>query len=172
MNLQTLFKYQEEIEQKISESSSMNEDQLGASNINDLRFLALHIKLAELANLTKCYKYCDVRPNIPKDKLTLRFVDVFQYLLSIGNKANYNIITFDALNPTNERNIIKLFSTLIDQIAIVKKLTLSDNFMDGVREYTNLFSMIMDLAHALKLDFKDVEHYLNSSRLSFSLVSA
>lgn len=167
MNLQKLFSYQQEIEQKISESSSMNEDQLGANNINDLRFLALHIKLSELANLTKCYKYCDVRPNIPKDKLTLRYVDVFQYLLSIGNKANYNIITYDALIFSKNRNIIKLFSSLIDQITLVKKLTQSDNYMDGVREYTLMFSKIMDLGYALKLDFKDVEYYLNTSRLSF-----
>lgn len=170
MNLQKLFNYQMEIESNISNISTMPEDQLGANNINDLRFLALHIKLAELANLTKCYKYCDVKPNIPKDKLTLRFVDAFQYLLSIGNKSNYNIITFDALNFSSERNIIKLFSLLIDQVSIVKKLTVNENYMDGVREYTKLFSMIIDLSYALKIDFGEVETYLNSSRLSFSLV--
>lgn len=169
MNLQKLFNYQKEIEDNLSNLSSMSEDQLGEGNILDLRFLALHIKVSELANLTKCYKYCEVR-SLPKDKLTLRFVDAFQYLLSIGNKFNYNVITYGALSLNPQGNIIKQFSGLIEQISIVKRLTANGNYMDGVNEYTKLFSMLMNLGYTLKLSFQEVEHYLNSSRLSFAAV--
>ena len=167
MDLQKLFKLQLDIENNISNIATIPEDDMGAHNVEELRFLALHIKLSELANLTKCYKYCTIRPNIPKDKLTLRYVDIFQYLLSIGNRSGYNVITYDALQIGQEKDVIRLFSGIIDQISTVKKLTLSDDFIYGIEEYTKLFAMMINLGNTLNINFKDVEDYLNNSRLSF-----
>lgn len=167
MDLQKLFFIQSEIENNISNTSSMDEDHMGLSNIDELRFLALHIKLAELANVTKCYKYCHVKPNIPKDKLNLRFTDAFQYLLSIGNRSGYNVITYDALPLRMEMDIIKLFSLVIDQVSALKKTTVNNDFIEGVHQYTELFSTVVALGKVLRIDFDQVQEYLEHSRLSF-----
>lgn len=167
MDLQKLFALQTEIENNITNIATIPEDKVGIDNIEELRFLALHIKLSELANLTKCYKYYHVKPNIPKDKLTLRYVDAFQYLLSIGNRSKYNVITSDALPKILESNIIKLFSSLIDQVSSVRKQTLNHNFIEGLEGYTQLFSTMIHLGEVLNINFDEVEDYLNQSRLSF-----
>lgn len=167
MDLQKLFDLQTEIENKISNIATIPEDEMGSHNVEELRFLALHIKIAELANLTKCYKYLHVKENIPKDKLILRFVDAFQYLLSIGNRTGYHIIRFDALPNVAEQDIIKLFSMLIDQTSQVKKYYFNDNYIQGIHEYTLLFAIMLNLAKVLKIDFKDVEEHLHNKRLTF-----
>lgn len=167
MDLQKLFEMQSEIEDNIVNMATIPEDEMGSHNVEELRFLALHIKIAELANLTKCYKYCHIKPNIPKDKLTLRFVDAFQYLLSIGNRSGYNVIRYDALPNVHEDDIIKLFSMLIDQISLVKKYSFNSNFIQGIHEYTLLFAIALNLAEVLGINFEDVLEYLHNSRLSF-----
>jgi len=167
MDLDKLFKLQEKNENKIVNIATIPEDEMGSHNVEELRFLALHIKIAELANLTKCYKYIKVRPNIPKEKLTLRFADVFQYLLSIGNRTGYNVIRYDALPNRHEKDVIKLFSMLFDQTSQVKKHFFNDNYMQGVHEYTLLFALILDLAAALNIDMKDVEESLDHSKVPF-----
>jgi len=167
MDLQKLFDIQTEIENKITNVATIPEDEMGSHNVEELRFLALHIKIAELANLTKCYKYVHIKENIPKDKLTLRFVDSFQYLLSIGNRTGYSIIRYDALPPVAETDIIKLFSMLIDQTSQVKKYYFNNNFIQGVHEYTLLFSIFLNLGRVLHINFKDVEEHLHNNRLSF-----
>ncbi len=129
MNLQKLFEMQTEIENNIANIATIPEDEMGSHNVEELRFLALHIKIAELANLTKCYKYCHIKPNIPQDKLTLRFVDAFQYLLSIGNRAHYCVIRYDALPNNNVNDVIKLFSMLLDPTALTKGYFFRDDFM-------------------------------------------
>lgn len=167
MDLQKLFDLQNDIESNIANISNIPEDEMGSHNVEELRFLALHIKISELANLTKCYKYVHIRPNIPKEKLTLRFVDAFQYLLSIGNRTGYHVLRYDALPSIFEDDIIKLFSMLIDQTSQVKKYFFNDNYIQGIHEYTLLFAIMLQLAKTLGIDMKDVEEYLHSSRLSF-----
>ncbi|MGL1892398.1 MAG: dUTP diphosphatase [Spirochaetaceae bacterium] len=168
MDLQKLFDLQTEIENDISNITTIPEDEMGSHNVEELRFLALHIKIAELANLTKCYKYVHIKENIPKDKLTLRYVDAFQYLLSIGNRTGYHIIRYDALPNVAEKDVIKLFSILIDQTSQVKKYFFNDNFIQGIHEYTLLFAIMVNLGKALKIDFKDAEQILKNKRLTFT----
>ena len=167
MDLKKLFDMQTEIENKITNIATVHEDDMGPHNTEELRFLALHIKVSELANLTKCYKYCHVKENIPKDKLTLRYVDAFQYLLSIGNRTGYNILREDALPRIDEDDVIKLFSMVIEQTIQVKKHYFNDNFIQGIHEYSMLFSIIIALGKALNIDFEDVEEHLHKARLTF-----
>lgn len=167
MDLHKLFELQEKNENNIANISTIAEDEMGSHNIEELRFLALHIKIAELANLTKCYKYIKIRPNLPKEKLTLRFADAFQYLLSIGNRTGYHLIRFDAFPTVHETDIIKLFSMLIEQVIQVKKHYFNDNYMQGIHEYTLLFAIMLDLGKALNIDIKDIEESLDHSTVPF-----
>ena len=92
MELTKLFQIQAEFESAIIENTDIEENVVGESNVRDLLFLALHVKLGELANLTKCYKYSYVKPNLPKHKLIIRYADVLRYLLSVGNRHQFNMI--------------------------------------------------------------------------------
>lgn len=168
MDLHKLFELQSKIENNIKNTTTIPEDEMGSHNVEELRFLALHIKICELANLTKCYKYLHIRPNIPQDKIVLRYVDAFQYLLSIGNRTGYHIIRYDALPNVNENDVIKLFSMLIDQTTQVKKYHMNDNYMQGIHEYTMLFAIMLNLGRVLKVDISDVEKYLENQRLTFT----
>lgn len=160
MDLQQLFKIQEIMENNIKEKSKMDEDMLGKENIFDLRFLALQVKVGELANLTKCYKYTQIKEDIPRDKLIYRYIDAMKYLLSIGNMYEFNIINLDAVNSASgEESIIKVFSYIYDDIAELKDTVGRDNYVDSVNGYIRLFSRFMNLGRLLGFTFEEVYDY-------------
>ncbi len=160
MNLQQLFKIQEIMENNIRENSKIDEDVLGKENIFDLRFLALQVKVGEMANLTKCYKYTVAKADIPKEKLMFRFVDAMKYVLSIGNMYDFNIINIDAVNSSSkEKSLIKVFSTIYDDIAELKDAVQRNNYVDSVNIYIKLFSRFMNLGRLLGFTFEEVYDY-------------
>jgi len=162
MQLNQLFKIQEIMESNIKKNSLLDEDVLGKENLFDLRFLALQVKVGELANLTKCYKYTTVKENVPKDKLMFRFVDAMKFVLSIGNMYEFNIINIDAVNSTSqEESLIKVFSLIYDDIAELKGTVNRNNYVDSVNCYIRLFSRFVNLGKLLGFTFEEVyEYYL------------
>lgn len=160
MNLHQLFKIQEIMENKIKKYSEMDEDVLGKENIFDLRFLALQVKVGEIANLTKCYKYTRIKEDIPKEKLMFRFIDAMKYLLSIGNTYEFNIINLDAVNSgSREESLIKVFSFIYDDISELKAAVRRNNYVDSVNLYIRLFSRFMNLGRLLGFNFEEVYEY-------------
>ncbi|MHB1392206.1 MAG: dUTP diphosphatase [Clostridia bacterium] len=160
MNLQQLFKIQEIMESNIKQNSKIDEDVLGKENIFDLRFLALQVKVGEIANLTKCYKYTKAKEDIPKEKLMFRYIESLKYLLSIGNMYDFNIINLDAVNSTSrEESLIKVFSFIYDDVAGLKDAVNRDNYMDSLNSYIRLFSRFMNLGRLLGLTFEEVYDY-------------
>jgi dimeric dUTPase (all-alpha-NTP-PPase superfamily) len=160
MNLQQLFKIQEIMENNIRQSSQMDENVLGRENIFDLRFLALQVKVGEIANLTKCYKYTRAKEDIPKEKLMFRYIEALQYLLSIGNMYDFNIINLDAVNSSSrEESLIKVFSFIYDDIVELKEVVRRNNYVDSVNCYIRLFSRFMNLGRLLGLTFEEVYDY-------------
>ncbi len=160
MDLQQLFKIQEIMESNIKENSKIDEDVLGKENIFDLRFLALQVKVGEIANLTKCYKYTSGKEDIPKERLMFRFIEALKYLLSIGNMHDFNIINLDAVNVTShEKSLIKVFSLIYDEIAQLKYTLQRNNYVDSVNSYIRLFSLLMNLGRLLGLTFEEVYDY-------------
>lgn len=160
MDLHQLFKIQEIMESKIREISKIDEDVLGKENIFDLRFLALQVKVGELANLTKCYKYTNAKEDIPKEKLMFRYIDALKYLLSIGNMHDFNIINLEAVNNSSrEESLIKVFSLIYDDITELKYTASRNNYVDSVNSYIRLFSRFMNLGRLLGLTFEEVYNY-------------
>ena len=160
MDLQQLFKIQEIMESNIRENSKIDEDVLGKENIFDLRFLALQVKVGEIANLTKCYKYTKAKEDIPKERLMFRFIEALKYLLSIGNMHDFNIINLDAVNVTShEKSLIKVFSLIYDETAQLKYTLHRNNYVDSVNSYIRLFSLLMNLGRLLGLTFEEVYDY-------------
>lgn len=160
MDLQQLFKIQEIMENNIRQNSKIDEDVLGKENIFDLRFLALQVKVGEIANLTKCYKYTKAKEDIPKERLMFRFIEALKYLLSIGNMYDFNIINLDAVNSSShEESLIKVFSLIYDEIAELKGAVQRENYVDSVNSYIRLFARLMNLGRLLGLTFEDVYGY-------------
>lgn len=157
MELRKLFDTQEAFEKKIIESTNIEENALGEENIQAIIFLALQVKIGELANLTKCYKYFKVKANLPKHKLMIRHADALRYLLSIGNKYQFNMISLNDLsNPTETENVIQIFSKIYDDMTELKKHIISEQYVDGLNTYIRIFSNLIHLGKILGLSEKEV----------------
>jgi dimeric dUTPase (all-alpha-NTP-PPase superfamily) len=157
MNLQQLFKIHEKMENHIKTVSNLDEDMLGRENLFDLRFLAFQVKIGELANLTKCYKYARIKDNLPKEKLMARYIDAMKFLLSIGNINDFNIINFDSIKGNKDSSsIIKVFSNIFEYINEVRDLSLSGNYIDSLNAYMKLFAEFIKLAEHLELTIDEV----------------
>lgn len=160
MQLSHLFKVQEIMENNIKHLSQIDENELGKENIFDLRFLALQVKVGELANLTKCYKYTRMKEDIPKDKLMFRFIDAMRFFLSIGNQFEFNIINLDAVNKvSNEDSLVKVFSSMFDNIRDLKYAIKIDNYVDSLNIYIKLFTEFINLGKLLGFTFEEVYDY-------------
>jgi len=160
MELYQLFKVQEIIEQNIRTLAQIEEDDLGKDNVFDLRFLALQIKTAEIANLTKCYKYSKAKENLPKEKMFIRYIDAMKFLLSIGNIHHFNIIDIEVVNMVEEEeSLIKLFSSIFNYITILKSNILEDDYLSAVNAYVKLFAKYIQLAESLGFNFDEVYDY-------------
>ncbi len=160
MHLDQLFKIQQIMENHIKELSQIDENVLGKENLFDLRFLALQVKVGELANLTKCYKYSRTKEDIPKDKIMIRYIDAMKYLLSIGNENNFSIINIDDVNSIiKEDSIIKSFSNIFDDITHLKYHIKQNNYIDSMSRYIKLFGEFINLGENLGLTFEEVYNY-------------
>lgn len=157
VNLQQLFKIHEAMESYIKNASDIKEDALGSENIFDLRFLALQVKVGELANLTKCYKYAKMKENLSKDKLMTRYIDALKFLLSIGNLNDFNIIGFDNIEAAKDgSSIIKVFSNIFEYINEVRELSMQNNYFDALNAYMKLFAEFVKLADHLGFTMEEV----------------
>lgn len=163
-DLRQLFEVHEKMENYIRNASNIDEDALGRENTFDLRYLALQVKVGELANLTKCYKYAKMKENLPKDKLMTRYIDALQFLLSIGNINDFNIIGFDnILGAKSDASIIKVFSNIYEYINEVRELARRDNYFDALNAYIRLVEEFVKLASHLGFTMDEVsDRYKNA----------
>ncbi|MBM7615262.1 dUTP diphosphatase [Alkaliphilus hydrothermalis] len=160
MELKELFKIQDLIENSIKNFTDLQEDYLGSENVFDLKFLALQVKTAEIANLTKCYKYSKIKPNIPKEKLFTRVLDSMGFLLSIGNTHSFNIIDLNAINRVEKDNsIIKTFSSIFDDITALRQALLQEDFYRSLSIYIRLFAQYLHLCDHLDIGFQEIYDY-------------
>lgn len=160
MQLQDLFKIQEILESDIVMASGIREDGIGDTNGSQLRRLALIVKTAELANLTKCYKFGHVKLGIEEDKLIKRYADCMGLLLSIGNHHNFNIINEDAVNRVvEEGSLPQRFIKLFESITKLGSLLDDDQFIEGLNHYIHLFTAYVALGSALGFSQQDMFGY-------------
>lgn len=163
-DLQKLFEIHEIMENYIKKASNIEEDSLGKENVFDLRYLALQVKVGELANLTKCYKYARIKENLPKDKLMTRYIDALQFLLSIGNINDFNIIGFDnILGVKKDSSIIKVFSNIYQYICDVRELARRDRYFDALNAYVRLVEEFVKLADHLGFTMDEVSARYHSA---------
>ncbi len=167
MKINELFKIQATMEEQMSILSGVEENALGDHNVMNVRFLAIQVKLGELANLTKCYKYKKDINEIPRNKILFRYLEGMRYLLSIGNKYDLNIIDDYAFENIREsEDLIILFSELYDGLSQLKKLLGNDQFVDGLNEYIFVFAKYIQLARALQISYDEAYAYFKDTSIS------
>lgn len=162
MKINELFKIQQTLEEKLSLISGMEENALGEHNILNVRFLAIQVKLGELANLTKCYKYRKNINEIPRKKVLFRYLEGLKYLLSIGNKYQLNMIddyAFDNISTSDD--LITLFSELYGGLSILKNHIEKDQFVDGLNQYIYVFAKYIQLAAPLNISYEEAASYFD-----------
>lgn len=167
MKINELFKIQQTLEEKLSLISGMEENALGEHNVLNVRFLAIQVKLGELANLTKCYKYRKNINEIPRKKVLFRYLEGLKYLLSIGNKYQLNMIDDYAFENIKESDdLIILFSELYDGLSTLKDHINKDRFVDALTQYIYVFAKYIQLATPLNISYEEAQSYFNELSIS------
>lgn len=167
MKINELFKIQATIENQIIGMTNIEEDALGTENVLNIRMLALQVKLGELANLTKCYKYSAQNKSVPKGKVLFRYLEGMKYLLSLGNKYQLNIIDDHALDNINvETELIILFSELYSGISILKNALEKNLYVESLNTYILVFAKYIQLANALEISYDEAYSYFTDMTIS------
>ncbi|MDT8718678.1 dUTP diphosphatase [Clostridium sp. 19966] len=144
MNFEKLFDLQHELDGKISvqydpDSRSLRQD----------RLLALHVKIAELANETKCFKYWSDQKVSPLQKILDKYTDCIYFLLSMGSERG---LTFDELTAK------KVEYSLTDQFLNLY-IDLNDFIVcSSEDQYLTLFEDFLSLGLSLGFSEKDIEN--------------
>lgn len=160
MNINKLFELQNELEKNMSIISGVEEKALGEENILNIRILALQVKIGELANLTKCYKYTSIQ-EMNKNKLLFRYVEGLRYLLSLGNKYHLNAITEKNLEEVEEENLIILFTSIYDMISKLKVALEKDLYLMAFNYYIKIFSYYNQIKEVLKISQEEAYDFFN-----------
>lgn len=152
MRLSALFEQQKAIERQLLTSSGIVQDSLGAATGSDLRFLALQVKLSELANLTKCYKYGAQGNRASVDKLTFRYIEVMRYILSLGIYHDFADLSQEELplvspNPSLTLAFLEVFSLLEN----FKRAVSLENYFSARSRYAELMAQVNALGEVLSI---------------------
>lgn len=131
MNLQNFFKVQDEANRLLVMDRTLNDYKLTARKL-----LSLHVKLSDLANETKCFKYWEEEGNLPSnDSIMAKYIDCLSHILTIGLDKNYSDLKEVDLNPNDDclsDQFLNLFIDLNDIIISPSKdhyQTLFEDFM-------------------------------------------
>lgn len=172
MELNELFMSQEFIENRIRSLSDIEEDSIGEENVFDLKFLALQVKTGEIAGITKCYKYYKMERKILKEEIISKYIDAMKYILSIGNTHDFNIINKESIKQVHKTdNIIKLFSSVFDDIRDLRKSILRKDYVNSLSIYIKLFARYVNLGECFGINFEEVhDYYIENNCIEISKV--
>lgn len=167
MNIKELFDLQRAMETKAINLSGIDESALGENNILNVRTLALQVKIGELANLTKCYKYQKDMTTIPKNKMLFRYIEGMIYLLSLGNRYQLNIIDDHAFdNVATNEDLIVTFSEIYEGITGLKDTLEKDRYVEALRNYITIFAKYLHLGRSLNISYDEAMTYFNTMEIS------
>lgn len=163
MQLSQLFQDQATYEARLVQASGIHEDSVEGVSGSDLRFLALYVKVSELANLTKCYKFSAQGPVVHKDKLGFRYIEVLRYTLSLGilwDFSNLQVEEMPILAPSQQ--LAKVFLDVYAGLEALKHSVDQGDYFAGRRQYAEVFSSIRLLGELLDMDSAICTHFFAS----------
>lgn len=97
MNLDKLFKLQNNLDERIVKEHNLHNKSLCSKKI-----LALQVEISELANETCCFKFWSKKGPSSKEKILEEYVDALHFILSLGLEKEYSDIKFNCKNYISE----------------------------------------------------------------------
>jgi dimeric dUTPase (all-alpha-NTP-PPase superfamily) len=144
MDIQTLFKIQKQLNDRI-----INEHQLNEEDLFKEKLLAFIVEIGELANETRCFKYWSRKPSSERSIILEEYVDGLHFALTLGL----------ALDQT----------TISEKKEYVQKESVTEQFLDVLHfahqlkenQSQDLFQPFMDsffsLGHKLGFTYEEIE---------------
>ena len=135
MQISNLFKIQKNLNKKILIDSTLSDYKLFAR-----KHLQLQIKMSDLANETKCYKYwLDDDCALNKDLIFKKYIACFKQILSLGLDNNYddddvNDVVFQPSEYCLSDQFLNLYIDINDMIISPSK----DHFVTLLEDYLSL----------------------------------
>jgi len=166
MKINELFKIQADMEARLSAMTDVQENVVGDHNILNVRILAIQVKLGELANLTKCYKYSKNVNAIPRNKVLFRYLEGMKYLLSLGNKYGLNMIDESTLTSDNSEDMIQIFSDLYSEISELRRNLSQDQFVNSLSAYSKVLIKYISLARVMDISYDEAMNYFTDLTIS------
>lgn len=154
MNLQNLFKMQEELDRYIEANQKINED------VFRKKGLALLIELAELANETRCFKFWSQKGPSERNVILEEYVDSIHFLLSLGIEKNLNMLE-EWPERVSENDLTELFIGAQREI-----LDFLEDY--SMTNYQDLWSWYGGIAEELGFSYEDIyEAYLAKNQTNY-----
>ena len=154
MNLQNLFKMQEELDRYIEETQKINED------VFRKKGLALMIELAELANETRCFKFWSQKGPSDRNVILEEYVDSIHFLLSLGIEKNLNMLE-EWPERVSVSDLTELFLGTQREI-----LDFLEDY--SMTNYQDLWSWYGGIAEELGFSYEDIyEAYLAKNQTNY-----
>lgn len=162
MNLNKLFEMQDELEQHIAEGK-----ELQGKDLSDEKFVAIHVELGEMMNEQRSWKYwsADREPRVKvpttawgapyKNPLLEEYVDVFHFLLSIGNDIGVTMDGYKIPEITKVK-LEQQYLSLLHELVKLKRL-----IEFGVKRpfdtYRVVFMKFINLGKMLGFTWRQIE---------------
>lgn len=133
MNIQTLLKHEEELIKNIAIDNTLNDYTLFAR-----KHLQLHIKMSDLANETKCYKYwVGEIDSVNLENVFQKYISCFHQILFLGLDSKFeNLESITAQNTDSclSDQFLNLYIDINDSIMSSSE----DHFITLVEDYLTL----------------------------------
>lgn len=157
MNLQQLFKMQQQLDSHIAENH-----QLSNKNLFHEKTLALLVELGELANETRCFKFWSLKPASERQVILEEFVDGVHFMLSLGLDCNFETeVTAITVEETNNENITDQFLKVFSAIEQFKT-------NHTIAKYNNMLTKFFTLGNMLGFSSEDVyDAYIKKNEVNF-----
>lgn len=130
MNLEKLYKMQEELDKYILENAKKRNIAMSDEELLDKTILALLVEVGELANATRCFKHWSTKGAESKERLLDELADIWHFYLSIGNQKELKMTEDDF--PSEERIEWVKEKAKLEQIFIMLSNAISDLYVFGI----------------------------------------
>ncbi len=144
MNLEKLFKLQNDLDQRIEKQHGLENNSLLS-----MKVLALQVELAELANETRCFKFWSSKEPSNKEVILEEFVDCLHFILTLGLEKNFTYTNIDVKDA--QYDLTAQFLNLY--------IDINDFFICSSNDhYITLFEDFLTLGKMLDFTTKDIEN--------------
>ena len=176
MDLDKLYKIQEELDQHILEKHNIK---MSEKELLDSTILALLVEVGELANTTRCFKHWSTKGMMDKEIVLEELADCLHFYFSIGNQLEIklnSVINKEYLdnfvgnfareeNITKENIIIRLFILLISRISALSTFLISNLELNPEYNDINIYDEVGIIIQTIQMYYKFTDEEIEQAYL-------